>query len=271
MDVRSSDSRAGGGPLSKHQEATVSQPTIEVRAGETAALLAGRPSHSALADFPDHALVELVLQNEERAFEALMRRYNRRLFRVARSVLRDESAAEDAVQEAYISAFTHLDRYQPTGSFGAWLTRIALNEALMLRRRIRTDTVSLEDVDEATLIGARGVAVEITISSDGLEAAHARQLLEQAIDSLPENFRTVFVLRVVEQLSISETAACLDLNSATVKTRLHRAQRRLRTDLSRRLHRERLSVFEFDGARCDHIVAAVLTRLRTGVPAARPP
>ena len=249
----------------------MSEPTIDVRTGETAALLSARLSRSQLAQHPDHALVELVLQNEERAFETLMRRYNRRLFRVARSVLRDDSAAEDAVQEAYIRAFTHLDRYQPTGSFGAWLTRIALNEALMLRRRVRNDTVSLEDVDEATLIGARGVSLEVSVSPDGLEAAHARQLLEQAIDALPETFRTVFVLRVVEQLSISETAACLDLNSATVKTRLHRAQRRLRTDLSRRLHRERLSVFEFDGARCDRIVAEVRTRLHGSAPTARPP
>jgi RNA polymerase sigma-70 factor (ECF subfamily) len=248
----------------------VSQPTIEVRAGDTD-LRSARLSPAALAELPDHALVELVRRQEGRAFETLMRRYNRRLFRVARSVLRDESAAEDAVQEAYIRAFTHLDRYQPTGSFGAWLTRIALNEALMLRRRVRNDTVSLEDVDEATLVGARGPAVEAAISSDGLEAAHARQLLERAIDALPETFRTVFVLRVVEQLSINETAACLDLNSATVKTRLHRAQQRLRTELSRRLNRERLSVFEFDGARCDSIVAAVFARLRGASLAARPP
>jgi RNA polymerase sigma-70 factor (ECF subfamily) len=248
----------------------VSQPTIDVRAGDSALRLT-RPSHEALAELPDHALVELVRNSEERAFEALMRRYNRRLFRVARSVLRDESAAEDAVQEAYIRAFTHLDRYQPTGSFGAWLTRIALNEALMLRRRTRNDTVSLDDVDEATLVVARGAMADTTTSSDGLEAAHARQLLEQAIDALPETFRTVFVLRVVEQLSINETAACLDLNSATVKTRLHRAHRRLRTDLSRRLNRERLSVFEFDGARCDRIVAAVIARRHGAFPAARPP
>lgn len=247
----------------------MSQPTIDVRAGESDALLSARLARS-LTDLPDHALIELVLQNEERAFEALMRRYNRRLFRVARSVLRDESAAEDAVQEAYIRAFTHLDRYLPTGSFGAWLTRIALNEALMLRRRTRTDLVSLDDVDESALV-ARGVALEPSPAIDHLDSAHARLLLEQAIDALPDTFRTVFVLRVVEQLSISETAACLDLNSATVKTRLHRAHRRLRADLSRRLSREQLNVFEFDGARCDRIVAAVCTHLRAGSPAARPP
>ncbi|MCI0437218.1 MAG: RNA polymerase subunit sigma, partial [Gemmatimonadetes bacterium] len=138
-------------------------------------------------------------------------------------------------------------------------------------RRKRADTISVEDVDEATLAGARADAAESPVSSDGLEAALARRLLEQAIDTLPDAFRTVFVLRVVEQLSINETAACLALNAATVKTRLHRAQRRLRADLSRRLHRERLSVFEFDGARCDRIVAAVFARLHGVAPPARPP
>jgi RNA polymerase sigma-70 factor (ECF subfamily) len=115
------------------------------------------------------------------------------------------------------------------------------------------------------------VSLEPALPTDGIDSAHARRLLEHAIDALPETFRTVFVLRVVEQLSINETAACLDLNSATVKTRLHRAQRRLRTDLSRRLQREQLNVFQFDGARCDRIVAAVITRARTSSPVARPP
>jgi len=217
----------------------------------------------------EQELVRRASGRDEAAVRAITQRYNRRLFRVARSVLRDESAAEDAVQEAYIRAFTHLDRYQPTGSFGAWLTRIALNEALMLRRRTRTDLVSLDDVDESALV-ARGVSLEPSLATDSVDAAHARRLLEQAIDALPDTFRTVFVLRVVEQLSISETAACLDLNSATVKTRLHRAHRRLRADLSRRLSREQLNVFEFDGARCDRIVAAVRTHLHKGNPA-RPP
>ena len=251
----------------------MSESQIE-RSGEAPESQPGLPQlalRTPFADLTDHALVELAQRHEERAFEALMRRYNRRLFRVARSVLRDESAAEDAVQEAYISAFTHLDRYQPTGKFGAWLTRIALNEALMLRRRIRTDTVSLDAMDEATLCGARSSATDPTSSTDGADALNARQLLEQAIDALPAAFRTVFVLRMVEQLSISETAACLSLNTSTVKTRLFRAQRRLRAELSRRLKREQLSVFEFDGQRCDRIVAVVFARLRNGAAPARPP
>src|SRR5215831_2934355 len=186
-----------------------------------------------LGDLPDLLLVERARGRDSRAFEALMRRYNRRLFRIARSILRDNAAAEDAVQEAHLRAFTNLDRYEPTGKFGAWLARLAFNEALMIRRRVRPDTVSLEQVDEATLRHAAtsGSSAEI----DQLDAVQTRQLLEHAVDSLPEVFRTVFVLRVVEQLSGVETAACLGINETTVRTRLFRAQQRLRTDLARRL------------------------------------
>lgn len=238
-----------------------------VQAAGAEALRARRP-RALLVDLTDHALVALARKNDDLAFETLMRRYNRRLFRVARSVLRDESAAEDAVQEAYMRAFTNLERYRPTGKFGAWLTRIALNEALMLRRRTRTDTVSLDQMDEATLFGACASTAAADSSSDGVEAMNARQMLEQAIDALPAAFRTVFMLRMVEELSINETAACLSINSATVKTRLHRAQRRLRAELTRRFKHERLNVFEFDGQRCDRIVAVVFARLRGITPGA---
>ncbi len=204
--------------------------------------------------------MELARKRDDSAFETLMRRYNRRLYRVARSVLRDDAAAEDTVQEAYIRAFTHLARYKPTGSFAAWLTRIAVNEALMNRRRLRKE-VSLHDVDEGALHDERIDGAEVASAADGFDAGHARRLLEHAVDTLPEHFRTVFILREVEQLSISDTAASLGLNAATVKTRLHRAQRRLRVELTRQLKRERISIFDFDGARCDRIVVAVRARL----------
>lgn len=209
----------------------------------------------------DDELVVAAQRHDNRAFEALMRRYNRRLFRVTRSILRDEAAAEDAVQECYVRAFTHLHQYQP-GSFGAWLTRLAINEALMLRRRTRRTTLSLDD------IATESVVADYLTTPDTSHATGARQLLEQAIDALPQQFRTVFILRVVEQLSTAETAACLDINQATVKTRLHRAQVRLREDIARRLRRERLTLFEFGGSRCDRIVAAVLARLRSASTAA---
>jgi RNA polymerase sigma-70 factor, ECF subfamily len=219
-----------------------------------AAVKRGTEPAPALGDLPDLLLVERARGKDTRAFEALMRRYNRRLFRIARSILRDNDAADDAVQEAHIRAFTNLDRYEPTGKFGAWLARLAFNEALMIRRRSRPDTVPLDQIDASTLTSTASDA-------DQLDAVQTRQLLEQAVDSLPEVFRTVFVLRVVEQLSGVETAACLGINETTVRTRLFRAQQRLRTDLARRLRAERANVFEFDNERCDRIVARVLERM----------
>src|SRR5436190_8017082 len=126
-----------------------------------------------LSDVPDDRLVELARQNDKAAFEALMRRHNRRLFRVTRSVLRDSDAAEDAVQEAYLRAFMHLDSYKPTGRFSAWLTRVALNEALMMRRRDRGDTVSIDDVREELLTPAEPQGSEPPTADQFVEAAHA--------------------------------------------------------------------------------------------------
>jgi RNA polymerase sigma-70 factor (ECF subfamily) len=214
-----------------------------------------------LSDVPDERLVELARQHDKSAFEALMRRHNRRLFRVTRSVLRDSDAAEDAVQEAYLRAFTHLDSYKPTGRFSAWLTRVALNEALMMRRRDRSDTVSIDEVREELLTPAEQQGSEPPSAEQFVEAAHARALLEHAIDALPENFRMVFVLRVVEGLDVRETAEVLELNANTVRTRLFRAQRQLRGDLSRRLQGESSGIFDFGAERCDRVVEYVLARL----------
>lgn len=219
-----------------------------------------RTAVAALAQLTDHELVSNAQRGEEAAIEALMRRYNRRLFRVARSILRDRSAAEDAVQECYVRAFMNLHRYEPTGAFGAWLTRIAINEALMLKRRTRRVLLPLDEVEEEMA----GDEDETLSTPDAVQTTSARQLLELAVDTLPQDFRTVFMLRVIEQLSVAETAASLGINEATVKTRLHRAKVRLREDISRRLSREHLTLFDFDGVACDRIVAHVLARL-TGV------
>ena len=214
-----------------------------------------------LGDLPDDRLVELAREHNLLAFEALMRRHNRRLFRVARSVLRDSDAAQDAIQETYLRVFTRLDSYQPTGKFGAWITRVALNEALMMRRRMRGDTISLEEAGDDALSVEETAASETPTADQFVEAAHARALIEHAIDALPENFRTVFILRAVEGLDVRETAECLDINAATVRTRLFRAQRQLRTLLSRRLQGESTEIFDFGAERCDRVVANVLAGL----------
>jgi RNA polymerase sigma-70 factor, ECF subfamily len=216
-----------------------------------------------LADLPDDRLVELTRERNLTAFEALMRRHNRRLFRVTRSVLRDGDSAQDAVQETYLRAFSKLDSYQPSGKFGAWITRVALNEALMMRRRLRGDTVSLDDAGDDAQVVEEASASDAPTADQFVEAAHARALLEHAIDALPENFRTVFMLRAVEGLDVRETAESLDINANTVRTRLFRAQRLLRGELSRRLEGESTEIFDFGAERCDGVVAYVLAHLPT--------
>lgn len=222
------------------------------------------PGHQSVAPgnagaVDDETLIAAAKHQDPHAFETLMRRYNRRLFRTARSVLRDDCAAEDAVQEAYVRAFTNLDKYQPIGSFGAWLTRLALNEALLMKRRTKRTLLRLDDLEDQ--LGAEHDGDFDALSTpDSSDAASARQLLELAIDALPQTFRSVFMLRVVEQLTTAETAASLAINEATVKTRLHRAHARLRKDITRRLSREHLSLYEFAGERCDRIVFHVLAR-----------
>jgi len=226
-----------------------------------------------LSDLPDDRLVEMAREQCREAFEALMRRHNRRLFRVARAVLRDHDAAEDAVQEAYLRAFTHLASYKPSGRFAAWLTRVALNEALMLRRRQHQDTVSLDEVGEETLLTPDPASgVDTPTAEQYVDAAHARVLLEHAIDALPENFRMVFVLRAVQGLDVRETAECLELNATTVRTRLFRAQRQLRAGLTQRMRMESSQLFDFGAERCDRIVTHVLAHLtrEPGPPAESP-
>lgn len=206
---------------------------------------------------PDLLLVERARGKEIRAFETLMRRYNQRLFRIARSILPDQDIAENVVQEAYLLAFSDIERYEPTGKFGAWLARLAFNQALAMRRTVRPMSVPVM-TEPATTEGESGATASVETQG---EAAPSKQMLEQAIDALPEVFRTVFVLRAIEGISGIETAACLGINETTVRTRLYRAQRRLRIDWSQQAPAERGELFELTGTRSDHIVSRVLGRL----------
>jgi RNA polymerase sigma-70 factor (ECF subfamily) len=192
-----------------------------------------------------------------------MRRYNQRLYRIARSIVSDTDTAENVVQEAYLLAFSDIERYEPTGKFGAWLARLAFNQALALRRTVRPGTVAAA----ATPAVATEVAGEASHANGGSVASDApasRQLLEQAVDTLPEVFRTVFVLRAIEGISGIETAACLGINETTVRTRLYRAQRRLSIDWTQHAPSERSELFELTSTRGDHIVSRVLGRLNAG-------
>ncbi len=206
---------------------------------------------------PDLLLVERARGKEVRAFETLMRRYNQRLFRIARSIVPDADIAETVVQEAYLLAFSDIERYEPTGKFGAWLARLAFNQALALRRTVRPSALA----PATETVSAETASSEGSTPETQSEAPASRQVLEQAIDGLPEVFRTVFVLRAIEGISGIETAACLGINETTVRTRLYRAQRRLRIDWSQYAPNERGEVFELPSTRGDYIVSRVLSRL----------
>jgi len=211
------------------------------------------PAVANFGELPDLLLVERTRGRDVRAFETLMRRYNRRLYRIARSILSKDETAEEAVRAAYIRAFANLDRYEPAGKFGAWLARLAFHEALALRRHSPAAT---------------SPAPMAQRSAGGDDAAINRQQLEDAIDALPEVFRTVLVLRVVEDLAGVEVAVCLGLNETTVRTRLFRAQQRLKSDVTSRVRAAAFNIFELTSERCDSIVAQVLARLHTLAPVA---
>jgi RNA polymerase sigma-70 factor, ECF subfamily len=212
-------------------------------------------SVSNLSDLPDLLLVERTRGRDTRAFETLMRRYNRRLYRIARSILSSDDVAEEAVRAAYFRAFANLDRYEPAGKFGAWLARLAFNEALALRRHSSGTQLGAPQQNSA---GA----------ADGADPVASKQQLEDAIDALPEVFRTVLVLRVVEDLSGVEVAVCLGLNETTVRTRLYRAQQRLKVDVARRLRAEPFNIFELTPERCDRIVTQVFAKVHAVNPVA---
>jgi RNA polymerase sigma-70 factor, ECF subfamily len=212
---------------------------------------------------PESELVDFARAGDRQAFRAIMTRCNQRLFRIARAVVRDEAEAEDVLQEAYTRAFAAIATFRGDSGVATWLTRIVLNEAHGRLRR-RKATVDLDELDVAQA-GAQVLSFPGSARSEDPEAdaarAQIRRILERAVDDLPEPFRLVFVLREVEELSVEETAAHLNLKAETVKTRLHRARRRLREALDAQLAGVMVGAYPFLGARCERITEAVLQRL----------
>jgi RNA polymerase sigma-70 factor (ECF subfamily) len=218
-----------------------------------------------LEELDDLTLVERVRNRDSAAFGLIMQRHNRRLYRVARGVLGDDSEAEDVVQEAYVRAFTHLNDFRGEARLSTWLTKITLNEALG-RLRQRRPFVDLNGIDTIDDQGeARVIFLPRALHDGGPEVAaaqaEARRLLEGAIDQLPDPFRVVFVMREVEEMSVEETASHLGLLAETVRTRLFRARRLLRQTLAQTFTATMVDAFPFDGARCGRMTASVLERL----------
>ncbi|HEY1505352.1 MAG TPA: RNA polymerase sigma factor [Stellaceae bacterium] len=209
-------------------------------------------------------LVARARAHDELAIRALIQRHNQRLYRIARGILRDDFEAEDALQEGYLKAFSHLDDFAGNAAIGTWLCRIVMNEALG-RLRQRRPTVEWNSMEDAGMPSAEIVRFSTDGSRPDPERALAqrqiRGLLEQAIDRLPEDFRIVLIARVVEEMSIQETAALLDIRPETVKTRLHRARVLLRRTIEAQIGPMATEVFPFEDPRCRRTADIVIGRL----------
>jgi RNA polymerase sigma-70 factor, ECF subfamily len=215
---------------------------------------------AAQTELKDEEVVARVLSGETALFEILMRRYNQRLYRVSRVILRDDAEAEDVMQDAYVRAYEHLDQFAGKAAFATWLTRIAIHEALARKRRRGRH-------EELDALPMNGESMSIMKSSapgpeDQTATAQARELLEQAIERLPENYRTVVVLREVEEMSVADTAASLGVSEAVIKTRLHRAHAMLRKELYSRAKDRATDLYQFHAVRCDRVVKAVFDRIQ---------
>jgi RNA polymerase sigma-70 factor, ECF subfamily len=211
----------------------------------------------------DADLVRRALVHDAGAFRAIMQKHNRRLYRIARGILRNNADAEDAVQDTYVSAFTNLASYRGESSLATWLSRIAMNEALgRLRRRRATVDFAAPD---STRSEAEIIEFPLSTPNDDPERTMAQrqilELVERAIDNLPASFRLVFVTRVIEGMSVEETSELLGIRPETVKTRLHRARQLVREQLDKHIGPVLMDAFPFAGRRCERITAAVMKRL----------
>ncbi len=214
-----------------------------------------------LAD-DDLSIARRIAAGDRSAFELLMRRHNRRLYRLARGTLHNDAEAEDALQEAYMSAWRSIGKFRGDSALFTWLSRLVLNECFgRLRRAARRQNV-IPMVDPGTQDAADAMTTHDSDSPDNAVArAEMRALLERKLDALPDAFRVVFVLRSIEEMSVEETAQCLDIPEATVRSRHFRAKSLLRESLAREIDLAERDLFEFGGSQCDRVVARVLLRI----------
>jgi RNA polymerase sigma-70 factor (ECF subfamily) len=222
----------------------------------------------------DVDLIGQVIAGDHFAFRTLMQRHNQLLYRTVRSIVKNEAEAEDAVQEAWLRAYRSLHEFRGESRLATWLVRIAVNEALGRLRGVarRAEVIPLDTtVDSATFAGEPNMQMPETERPDRLaERAELRRVLEAHIDELPESFRSVFVLRAVEEMSVEEVAAVLGIPESTVRTRHFRARSMLREGLAREVDVALTDAFSFAGERCDRIIAGVFERLGRQRAADRP-
>ena len=211
----------------------------------------------------DSELVRRAMARDEAAVRAIMQANNRRLYRLARGILRNDGEAEDVVQETYFRAFTHLESFRGDSSLATWLSRIAMNEALG-RLRLQRPNVDIDRLAPGAL-EAQIIQFPLSAAVEDPEKSMAQReiqhVVEHAIDELPEAFRIVFITRVIEGMNVEETAEILDIKPETVKTRLHRARAMLRDNVEKKIGPVVMEAFPFAGRRCERLTEAVLKRL----------
>lgn len=219
------------------------------------------------ADLPDGELAARVAGGDTAAFEALMRRHNRTLFRVARAILRDDAEAEDALQEGYLQAYNAIGGFRGDSKLSTWFARIVANQALMrLRKQARrAEIVPLQPGAAAGHLNEIPDTDMDQTPERSAQRSEMRRLLEANIDALPDDYRAVFMLRAVEEMSVEEAAAVLKIPPATVRSRLFRARSLLREALAAKIDLACEDAFGFAGARCDRVVANVMQRIAKGI------
>ncbi|AET93807.1 RNA polymerase, sigma-24 subunit, ECF subfamily (plasmid) [Burkholderia sp. YI23] len=210
----------------------------------------------------DMSLARRIAAGDRSAFELMMRRHNRRLYRLARATLRNDAEAEDALQDAYLHAYRSMSQFRGDARLSTWLSRLVLNECFARLRRSarRQNVIPIVDAPDYAE-HADAMTAHDDAPDEALARAQVRALLERKLDELPELFRMVFVLRSIEEMSVEETAQCLRIPEATVRSRHFRARSLLRESLAQAFDLAERDVFEFGGARCDRIVASVLSKL----------
>ncbi len=209
----------------------------------------------------DEEVVKRVLAGEIDLFEIIMRRHNRRLYRVVRSILGSNSEVEQVMQDAYVSAYAHLEQFAERSKFSTWLTKIAVYEALARSKRqkrfVDMDSIAESDKEHSNMLASRQRNPE-----EQLLDMEIKDLLEHSVEALPELYRSVFVMREIEGLDTAETADCLGISEENVKTRLHRARALVRSELYTRTGATLSQAFDFHLSRCDRVVAAVFKRIK---------
>jgi RNA polymerase sigma factor (sigma-70 family) len=217
---------------------------------------------AAPAAIHDRSMASTIAAGSVPAFELLMRQYNRRLYRLARATLRDRTEAEDALQDAYLSAYRSMGSFRGEASLGTWLSRLVLNECFARMRRYGRRENVIPMVSASRHVESTEMIVDQSASpANDLGRRQIRDLLERKVDELPHNYRTVFVLRSVEELSVDETAQTLGIPEETVRSRHFRAKSMLRESLARELDLAEPDLFEFGGEHCDRVVAGVMGRI----------